>query len=200
MNPNKSVLHPRSVLENKWKMIQIIAFCMFCNDLFTGKPGRPWATCQKKLQWRSLSMKWIKCFQCSDLILRPTRQRIWKKYAKSKNVPLPLFIQWWFVNPGSNNPEITLIWTKSAGTDFSFWTDGRFSNPENSLIRKYRLETNLSRLTNHHRICRTVGFRVRVHKIFNLAYNSWTTIGRAFIFHMCIPCDKTFPWVPKFLT
>ena len=32
----------------------------------------------------------------------------------------------------------------------------------------------------------------------NLAYNSWTTIGRAFIFHMCIPCDKTFPWVPNF--
>ena len=41
---------------------------------------------------------------------------------------------------------------------------------------------------------------VRVHKNFNLAYNSWTIIGRAFIFHMCIPCDKTFPWVPKFLT
>ena len=50
--------------------------------------------------------------------------------------------------------------------------------------------------------CRTpgVGVGVRVHKNFNLAYNSWTTIGRAFIFHMCIPCDKTFPWVPKFLT
>ena len=52
--------------------------------------------------------------------------------------------------------------------------------------------------------CRTpgvgVGVRVRVHKNFNLAYNSWTTIGRAFIFHMCIPCDKTFPWIPKFLT
>ena len=54
--------------------------------------------------------------------------------------------------------------------------------------------------------CRTPGVgvgvrvRVRVHKNFNLAYNSWTTIGRAFISHMCIPCDKTFPWVPKFLT
>ena len=52
--------------------------------------------------------------------------------------------------------------------------------------------------------CRTpgVGFsvRVRLHKNFNLAYNSLTIIGRAFIFHMCIPCDKTFPWVPKFLT
>ena len=39
---------------------------------------------------------------------------------------------------------------------------------------------------------------VRVHKNFNLAYNTWTTIGGAFIFHMCIPCDKTFPWVPKY--
>ena len=54
--------------------------------------------------------------------------------------------------------------------------------------------------------CRTlgvavgVGVRVRVYKNFNLAHNSWTNIGRAFIFHMCIPCDKTFPWVPKFLT
>ena len=49
--------------------------------------------------------------------------------------------------------------------------------------------------------CRTpgVGLGVRMHKNFNLAYNS-TTIGRAFIFHMCIPCDKTFPWVTKFLT
>ena len=45
--------------------------------------------------------------------------------------------------------------------------------------------------------CRTVGVHVRVHENFNLAYNSWTTIGRAFIFHMCIPLDKTFPWVQK---
>ena len=54
--------------------------------------------------------------------------------------------------------------------------------------------------------CRTpgvgvgVGVGVRVYKNFNLAHNSWTALGRAFIFHMCIPCDKTFPWVPKFLT
>ena len=48
--------------------------------------------------------------------------------------------------------------------------------------------------------CCTVG--VCVHKNFNLDYNLLTTIGsyRAFIFHMCVPCDKTFPWVPKFLT
>ena len=36
------------------------------------------------------------------------------------------------------------------GTDFRFWTDGRFSNPENLLIRKYRQRTNMSGLTNHH--------------------------------------------------
>ena len=59
-------------------------------------------------------------------------------------------IQWWFVNPGSDNPEISLIRTKSAGTDFRSWTDGRFSNPENSLIRKYRPGTNVCGLTNHH--------------------------------------------------
>ena len=59
-------------------------------------------------------------------------------------------LQWWFVNPGSDNPEISLIRTKSAGTYFRFWTNRRFSNPENSLIRKYLPGTNVSGLTNHH--------------------------------------------------
>ena len=27
---------------------------------------------------------------------------------------------------------------------------------------------------------------------FNLAYNFWIVSGRALIFHMSIPCDKTF--------
>ena len=72
-------------------------------------------------------------------------------YSISSNrLSLLLCIQWWFVNPGSDSPEISLIRTKSAGTDFLFWTDGRFSNPENSLIRKYRPGTNVSGLTNHH--------------------------------------------------
>ena len=62
-------------------------------------------------------------------------------------------IQWWFVNPGSDSPEISLIRTKSAGTNFRFWSDGRFSNLENSLIRKYRPGTNVSRSTNHHCTC-----------------------------------------------
>ena len=35
---------------------------------------------------------------------------------------------------------------------------------------------------------------------FNLAHNFWTVRGRDFIFHMCIPCDKTFPLVPNLLT
>ena len=37
-----------------------------------------------------------------------------------------------------------------------------------------------------------VGVCVRVHKNFNLAYNFLTNTDWAFIFHMCIPCGKTF--------
>ena len=33
-------------------------------------------------------------------------------------------------------------------------------------------------------------------KNFNLDHIFWTVRYRAFIFHMCIPCDKTLPWVP----
>ena len=51
--------------------------------------------------------------------------------------------------------EILLIRTKSTGTDFCFRTNGRFSNPENSLTRKYRPGTNVSGLTNHHCTCVT---------------------------------------------
>ena len=42
-----------------------------------------------------------------------------------------LIIQWWFVNLGCDNPEISLVQTKSMRTDFHVWTSGRFSNPEN---------------------------------------------------------------------
>ena len=48
--------------------------------------------------------------------------------------------------------------------------------------------------------CRIPNFGICVHVNINLAYNTWTTMGRAFRFHMSIPCDKTFPWVPKVLT
>ena len=71
---------------------------------------------------------------------------------------LKTIIQWWFVNPGFDSPEISLIRTKSAEIDFRFWTDGRFSNPENSLIRKYRPGTSLSGLTNHHCTCTSASF------------------------------------------
>ena len=33
-----------------------------------------------------------------------------------------------------------------------------------------------------------------------LAYNCWTVSARALIFHMSIPCDETFLWVPLFFT
>ena len=59
-------------------------------------------------------------------------------------------VQWWFVNPGSDSPEISLVRTISVGTDFRVRTKGRFSNPENSLIRNYWPGTNVSGLTNHH--------------------------------------------------
>ena len=35
---------------------------------------------------------------------------------------------------------------------------------------------------------------------FHLAYNFWTVSARAFIFHMSIPFDKTFPWFYYFLS
>ena len=35
---------------------------------------------------------------------------------------------------------------------------------------------------------------------FNLANNFWTVNARGLIFHMSWSCDKTFPWVPLFLT
>ena len=35
---------------------------------------------------------------------------------------------------------------------------------------------------------------------FNLANNFLTMSARALIFHRCIPCDKTFHWLPLFFT
>ena len=35
-----------------------------------------------------------------------------------------------------------------------------------------------------------------VNKNFNLGHNFLTKRDRAFILHMCIPCDKTFHMVP----
>ena len=45
----------------------------------------------------------------------------------------------------------------------------------------------------------TVGVRVGVgcvDKNFNLGHNFQTIEDIAFIYHMCIPCDKTFHTVP----
>ena len=36
--------------------------------------------------------------------------------------------------------------------------------------------------------------------IFNLADKFWTVNAKSLIFHMNIPCYKTFPWVPIFFT
>ena len=37
-------------------------------------------------------------------------------------------------------------------------------------------------------------------QIFNLVHNLWTVRDRAFIFLICIPCDKTFHIIPYFFT
>jgi hypothetical protein len=37
-------------------------------------------------------------------------------------------------------------------------------------------------------------------KNFNHGYNFWIISIRVLTFHYSIPCDKTYPWVPKFLT
>ena len=41
---------------------------------------------------------------------------------------------------------------------------------------------------------------VGVNKNFNLGHNFQTKNDRAFVFHMCIPCDKTFNVVLQVLT
>ena len=89
---------------------------------------------------------------------------LWKLYRD---------IQWWFVILGSDSPKISLIRTKSARTDFLFWTNGRFSNPENSLIRKYQLGTNVSGLKNHHCSWNTRTVNIMSHSITFLKHLSW---------------------------
>jgi hypothetical protein len=37
-------------------------------------------------------------------------------------------------------------------------------------------------------------------KNFNLGYNIWMVSTRVLIFHMSVPCNMTFPWVPTDLT
>ena len=51
-------------------------------------------------------------------------------------------------------------------------------------------------------VCPSVRLSVRpsVQSKLNLDYNFWTKSDRALILHKCIPCDKTFLLIPKFLT
>ena len=81
-----------------------------------------------------------------DLDLRPLTPKSIDFISSSCLTCLPslMKIQWWFVNPSSDSPEISLVRTKSVGTDFHVQTNGRFSNPENSLIQKYWPGTNVS--------------------------------------------------------
>ena len=47
-------------------------------------------------------------------------------------------------------------------------------------------------------VCLSV--RLSVQSKLNLGHNFLTKGDRALILHKCIPCDKTFPSIPKFLT
>ena len=51
-------------------------------------------------------------------------------------------------------------------------------------------------------VCLSVRLSVRlsVQSKLNLCYNFWTKSDRALILHKCIPCDKTFLLILKFLT
>ena len=78
------------------------------------------------------------CTKSWLIVFSPTALNPHEKIKALKKLWANVFqLQWWFVNPGSDSPEISLVWTKSAGTDIRVRTNGRFSNPENLLIRKY---------------------------------------------------------------
>ena len=47
-------------------------------------------------------------------------------------------------------------------------------------------------------ICLSI--RLSVQSKLNLGYNFWTKRDRAFMLHMCVPCGKIFPSVPKIWT
>ena len=78
------------------------------------------------IQWRVMNL-WQghgKCWR-----MRWALRDVMLGWQWSANCSGPWYLlQCWFVNPGSNSPEVSLIWTKSVGTNFLFWTDGWFSN------------------------------------------------------------------------
>ena len=47
-------------------------------------------------------------------------------------------------------------------------------------------------------VCLSV--RLSVQSKLSFGYNFWTKRDKAFILHICAPCDKTFLSVPKMLT
>ena len=64
----------------------------------------------------------------------------------------------------------------------------------------YSLWQDLSYITI---ICELVTLTLKfdlLFKNFNLGHNFWTVRDKAFIFHMCIPCDKNFHTIPLFFT
>ena len=50
-------------------------------------------------------------------------------------------------------------------------------------------------IKSHSSVCPSV-----CHKNLNLSHNFWTIRGRAFIFHVYIPYDEAFPFIPTFFT
>ena len=72
-------------------------------------------------------------------------------------------------------------------------------NPMNQIIRFYAPEIKDRGAYCFCPVCHTVilSFCPPLWN-FNLANKFWTVSARALIFHMSIPCDKTFKWLPLF--
>ena len=59
--------------------------------------------------------------------------------------------------------------------------------------------SHLAKIFDLHVVALTLMFDL-LFKNFNLGHKLWTVSDRALIFHMCIPCDKTFHIIPSLLT
>ena len=70
----------------------------------------------------------------------------------------------------------------------------------------YPPQTKFGGVYRNHPVCLSVCPSVRpsvrpsVQSKLNLDYNFWTKSDKALILHKCIPCDKAFLLIPKFLT
>ena len=67
-----------------------------------------------------------------------------------------------------------------------------------SLFSLYPTQMKFGGVYRNHPVCLSVHLPVK--SKLNLGYNFWTKGDRAFILHMCIPCEETFLSVPKILT